>query len=275
MLNILAMQSQRKIIFAQNLRKMNTLSVVIITFNEEQKIGQCLDSVKDIANEIIVVDSHSTDATEAVCLQYGAKFFLQDWLGYSDQKNLADGLATCDLIFSIDADEALSDELKTSIATLKTKEIAENEVFAMNRLNNYCGQWIKGCGLYPETKVRIWRRGFAQWEGIIHEWLNYKSEPKKTLLKGDLLHYSWDTPEAFRKQQFHFAELGAQSYYERSKKTGLLPYLFSPGINFIRTYIIKGGFLYGKTGFSICRTMMQANRHKYNLLREKIRQNKT
>ena len=252
---------------------MNTLSVVIITFNEEQKIGQCLDSVKDIANEIIVVDSHSTDATEAVCRQYGAKFFLQDWLGYSDQKNLADGLATCDLIFSIDADEALSDELKTSIATLKTKEIAENEVFAMNRLNNYCGQWIKGCGLYPETKVRIWRRGFAQWEGIIHEWLNYKSEPKKTLLKGDLLHYSWDTPEAFRKQQFHFAELGAQSYYERSKKTGLLPYLFSPGINFIRTYIIKGGFLYGKTGLSICRTMKQANRHKYNLLREKIKQN--
>ena len=95
------------------------------------------------------------------------------------------------------------------------------------------------------------------------------------MLRGDLLHYSWDTPEAFRKQQFHFAELGAQSYYERGKKTGLLPYLFSPSINFIRTYIIKGGFLYGKTGFSICRVMMQANRHKYNLLREKIRQNKT
>ena len=225
---------------------MNTLSVVIITFNEEQKIAQCLESVKDIADEIIVVDSHSTDATEAICDRYGVKFFSQDWLGYSDQKNLADELATCDLIFSIDADEALSDELKQSIKTLKDKEIAENEVFAMNRLNNYCGQWVKGCGLYPETKIRIWRRGFAEWEGIIHEWLNYKSEPKKTLLHGDLLHYSWDTP--------------------------LLPYLFSPSINFIRTYIIKGGFLYGKTGFSICRTMMQANRHKYNLLRKKIKE---
>ena len=89
---------------------MQTLSVVIITFNEEQKIGQCLDSVKDIADEIIVVDSHSTDATEAICDRYGVKFFSQDWLGYSDQKNLADDLATCDLIFSIDADEALSDE---------------------------------------------------------------------------------------------------------------------------------------------------------------------
>ena len=133
---------------------MNTLSVVIITFNEEQKIAQCLDSVKDIADEIIIVDSHSTDATEAICDRYDVKFFTQDWLGYSDQKNLADELATCDLIFSIDADEALSDELKQSIKTLKDKEIAENEVFAMNRLNNYCGQWVKGCGLYPETKIR-------------------------------------------------------------------------------------------------------------------------
>ena len=101
---------------------MNTLSVVIITFNEEQKIGQCLDSVKDIADEIIVVDSHSTDATEAICDRYGAKFFTQDWLGYSDQKNLADDLATCDLIFSIDADEALSDELKQSIKALKDND---------------------------------------------------------------------------------------------------------------------------------------------------------
>lgn len=251
---------------------MNSLSVVIITLNEEQKIAQCLDSVQDIADEIIVVDSHSTDATEAICHQYGVKFFSQDWLGYSDQKNLADDLATCDLIFSIDADEAPSDELKQSIIALKNGEIADNEVFAMNRLNNYCGKWIKRCGLYPETKIRIWRRGFAQWEGRIHEWLNYKSEPKKILLRGDLLHYSWDTPEAFRNQLFHFAELGAQSYYERGKKTGLLPWIFSPSINFFRTYIIKGGFLEGKTGLYICRTMAQANRHKYNLLREKTKE---
>lgn len=252
---------------------MNTLSVVIITFNEEQKIGQCLESVKYIADEIIVIDSHSTDATEAICKRYGVKFFSQDWLGYSNQKNFADDLATCDLIFSIDADEALSNELKQSIAKLKEKDIADNEVFAMNRLNNYCGKWIKRCGLYPETKIRIWKRGFAQWEGIIHEWLKFESEPKKTLLRGDLLHYSWDTPEAFRKQLFHFAELGAQSYFERDKKTGILPWIFSPSINFIRTYILKGGFLEGKTGLYICRTMAQANRHKYNLLRKKIKEN--
>ena len=176
-----------------------------------------------------------------------------------------------DLILSIDGDEALSDTLIQSIKEVKERKIADNEVFAMNRLNNYCGQWIKGCGLYPDTKVRLWKRGFAQWEGLIHEWLVYKEKPQTTLLKGDLLHYSWETPEAFRKQQFHFAELGAQSYFDRGKKTGFLPWLFSPSINFIRTFFFKGGLCYGKTGFSICRTLMQANRRKYDLLREKIK----
>ena len=251
---------------------MNTLSVIIITLNEEKKIGQCLDSVKEIADEIIVVDSFSTDSTESICKQFGAKFVKQQWLGYAEQKNLADGLASCDLIFSIDADEALSDELRASIKALKGSEIHDDEVFSMNRLTNYCGKWIKRCGFYPDNKIRIWKRGFAQWKGLIHEWLEYQSEPKKKLLQGDLLHYSYDTPDAYKKQVFHFAELGAQSYYERKKKNGLGYFIFSPAINFVRTYFIKGGILEGKTGWYICRTAAQATRHKYNLLREKIKQ---
>lgn len=247
---------------------MHSLSIIIITLNEEQKIGRCLDSVKDIADEIVVVDSHSTDTTHAICEQYGTLFVEHDWLGFAEQKNYANSLATGDLILSIDADEALSDTLKESIKTLKNSDIAENEVFSMNRLNNYCGKWIKRCGLYPDRKVRIWRRGFAHWEGRIHEWLVYDKGPKRILLNGDLLHYSWDRPEDYKKQMFHFAELGAQSYLERNKKTGFLPWLFSPTVNFIRTYILKGGFLEGKDGLYICRTAMQANRHKYNVLRE-------
>ena len=249
---------------------MNTVSVVIISQNEEKKIHRCLDSVKDIADEIIVVDSGSTDATEDICRSFGTTFVRQDWLGYAAQKNFADGLASCDLIFSIDADEALSEPLKASIKQLKGKALLDNEVFSMNRLNNYCGRWIKRCGLYPDNKIRLWKRGFARWERTIHEWLEFQDEPKKTQLQGDLLHYSYDTPEGYRQQLFHFAELGAQSYYERHKKTGILYWLFDPAITFIRTYFIKGGILEGKTGFEICRTAMQANRHKYNLLREKL-----
>lgn len=253
---------------------MNTLSVVIITFNESQKIRRCLASVRGVADEIIVVDSNSTDATEAICREFGTMFVTQDWLGYAEQKNLADRLATSDLILSIDADEALSDTLRQSILDLKTRNIGDDEVFSMNRLTNYCGRWIKRCGFYPDNKVRIWKRGFAEWEGLIHEWLEYQSPPQKTLLKGDLLHYSYDSPEAYKEQVFHFAELGAQSYFERNKKTGWGHWAFSPSINFMRTYFIKGGILEGLTGLYICRTAMQATRYKYNLLRNKIKQNK-
>lgn len=253
---------------------MNRITAVIITFNEERNIGRCLESVMPIADEVVVVDSFSEDATEEICNRYGVRFIRHAWEGYSGSKNYADSLASCDLILSIDGDEALSDTLVQSIKALKEREVAGNEVFAMNRLNNYCGRWIKGCGFYPDTKIRIWRKGFAHWEGRIHEWLVYEATPNITRLEGDLLHYSWATAEDFRKQQFHFAELGAQSYCERHKKTGLLPYLFSPAINFIRTYYIKGGFLYGRTGFEICRILTKANRHKYNILRKKIKDKK-
>lgn len=248
---------------------MNKISVVIITMNEERNIRRCLESVLPVADEIIVVDSLSTDATQDICSAYPIQFISHKWEGYAASKNFANALAKNDLILSIDADEALSPALTQSIKALKERVLAPNEVFSMNRLNNYCGKWIKGCGLYPDTKIRIWRNGFAQWEGLVHEWLNFKEAPKNTLLDGDLLHYSWETHEDFSKQQFHFAELGAQSYFERGKKTGILPWLFSPGINFIRTYFIKGGFLYGKDGYRICRTLMKANRHKYNILRRK------
>ena len=248
---------------------MNKISVVIITLNEERNIERCLLSVLPVADEVVVVDSFSEDATAEICARYNVRFVTHPWEGYSGSKNFADNLATHELILSIDGDEALSDMLTQSIKTLKDREIADDEVFAMNRLNNYCGRWIKGCGLYPDRKVRIWKKGFAHWDGLIHEWLVYEKTPNITLLKGDLLHFSWMTPEDFRRQQFHFAELGAQSYFERGKKNGILPWLFSPSINFIRTFIINGGFLYGRTGFSICRTLTQANRHKYNLLRRK------
>ena len=247
---------------------MNTLSVVVITFNEEKKIGACLESVKSIADEIVVVDSNSSDTTETICRQYGAKFVTQKWLGYAEQKNLADKLATCDLILSIDADEALSDTLRQSIMDLKAREIADNEVFSMNRLNNFCGKWIKRCGLYPDNKVRIWKRGFAEWKGLIHETLLFQIQPRTTKLEGDLLHYSFDTRDEFVKQQFHFAALSGQKYHDEGKKSWFPNIIISPLVCFIRTYLVKGGFLEGRDGFFICRTEAQATRHKYKTLKD-------
>ena len=230
---------------------MNTLSVVIITFNEERNIKRCLDSVVPVADEIIVVDSHSTDATETICDRYGAKFFTQDWLGYIDQKNLANDLATCDLILSIDADEALSDELAKSIQKIKNQDI-ESKAFSMNRLMNYCGKWIRHGGWYPDTKVRIFARGRAEWTGNkVHETLSLTEPAEIVHLNGDLLHYSFYTVEEHRRQNEKFAMLSAEEMVEAGKKATLAKAYIHGAWKFLRDFIFKGGFLDGRTGFVI------------------------
>ena len=112
------------------------ISATIITLNEEDKIRQCLESIKDVADEIVVVDSLSIDNTKSICEEYGVKFIEQKWLGYSEQKNLANKIATYDWILSIDADEVLSDELKKSILEIKNTDTDTDIVFSFNRLNN-------------------------------------------------------------------------------------------------------------------------------------------
>ena len=232
---------------------MNTLSVVIITFNEERNIKRCLDSVAPVADEIIVVDSHSTDATEAICDRYDVKFFTQDWIGYIDQKNLANDLATCDLILSIDADEALSEKLAQSIQKIKNHNI-ENRAFSMNRLMNYCGKWIRHSGWYPDTKVRIFRRGQAEWTGKkVHETLSLATDTQIIHLDGDLLHYSFYSIEEHRRQNEKFARLSAEEIVESGKKTTLFKAYTHTVWRLIRDFIFKGGFLDGHTGLTICK----------------------
>ncbi len=242
---------------------MNTLSVVIITFNEEEKIAQCLESVQDIADEIIVVDSHSTDATEAICNRYGVKFFSQDWLGYSDQKNLANDLATCDLILSIDADEALSKELAESIQKIKNQDI-ESKAFSMNRLMNYCGKWIRHCGWYPDTKVRIFRSGRAEWTGKkVHETLSLAEPTEIIHLNGDLLHYSYYSPEEHRRRIKKYALLSAEEMAESGKRHSAASAYLHAGWKFLRDYVFKAGFLDGRKGWTICKINAYGVWYKY------------
>jgi len=230
---------------------MNKISAVIITYNEEQNIARCLQSLQDVADEVIVVDSGSTDKTEEICKKFGVKFIFKQWLGYGNQKNFANTLVQYDYILSLDADEALSDALRKSI--LEVKQTFVEEAYSMNRLTNYCGKWIKHCGWYPDVKIRLWKKNQAEWSrDEVHETLFLQTDTKTLHLKGDLLHYSYHSIGDHILKLNKFTEIGAYDYYKRGKKISFAKIIYKPLWKFMSDYFIKLGFLDGYYGFVVC-----------------------
>lgn len=247
------------------------ISATIISFNEEKNIERCLLSLIDIVDEIVVVDSFSSDKTKEICLRYSnLKFYSQKWLGYSSQKNYANSLATHNTIFSIDADEALSYELKQSILEIKEKHESisnPNIIFSLKRLTNYCGSWIRHCGWYPDIKERVFSKE-VNWVGDIHESLLHSPNTKIILLKGDLYHYSYHSTSDHILQVEKFTNLTSQDAFERGKKSSLLGLWFRPKWKFFRDYILKAGLLDGYAGYQVCKISAFATYLKYAKLRE-------
>lgn len=232
---------------------MNQLTAVIITFNEERNIARCLQSIHTIADEVVVVDSLSTDRTQEICEQFGVRFVSHPWEGYALQKNYAHTLASHDLILSMDADEALSEKLIASIAEVK-KQNVEHKVFSMNRRMNYCGTWIHHGGWYPDTKIRIFDRRYTEWENLkVHEVLKYPADFEVIHLKGDILHYSYYTMEEHQRQFDKFATLWAEGAYERGKKVTIAGAYLHAFWRFVHDYILKAGFLDGRYGWIIAK----------------------
>lgn len=228
--------------------KPTQLSAVIITKNEEKNIGRCITSLQEVADEIIVVDSFSTDKTKEICEQYKLRFEQRAFKDYSDQKNYANKIASHNFILSIDADEALSEQLKTSI--LKMKEGTDIEAFYCHRLTNYCGQWIHHSGWYPDTKLRLFDRRKAQWQGKIHETITLNTN-KTSLLQGDLLHYSFYSISDHSRTINKFSELAAKDLFAKGKRTNIFKILFAPFFTFFKSYLLKKGILDGYYGFVI------------------------
>jgi len=247
---------------------MPKLSAVIITQNEERNIGRCIDSLKGVADDIVVVDSGSTDNTEVICKEKGARFFYNKWEGYIEQKNFANNLAEHPYILSVDADEALSGQLRDSI--LEAKDSLEADGYEMNRLTNYCGKWIRHGGWYPDRKLRLFHRDKFEWGGEkIHEAMMMK-EPNARIegLSGDLLHYSYYNISQHIAQANHFTNMTAELAVERGKSSGMIKIIFSPVVKFIRDYIFKLGFLDGYYGYIVCRISAQATFMKYSKIRQ-------
>lgn len=242
------------------------LSAVIITLNEERNIQRCIESLIGVVDEIIVLDSFSTDRTEEICTQLGVKFHQRKWTGYTETKNYANSLATNDWILSLDADEALSEQLKKSILEHKSKTFSG--LYAFNRLTNYCGTWVKYGGWYPDTKTRIFNRTVTHWDGLIHETLISTTSLNTTLLKGDCLHYSYYTVEEHLNQTRKFSAIAADMLFQKGKKATFEKRFLSPCVKFFRDYFFKLGFLHGKNGFLICIISGYATYIKYKRLYE-------
>jgi glycosyltransferase involved in cell wall biosynthesis len=247
---------------------MQKISAIIITFNEEQNIRRCLQSLEGVADEIIVVDSYSTDATQEICTQHGIRFIQRLWQGYSNQKNYAQSLASYHLILSLDADEVLSDELKASIMAIKQKSSNGIVAYSMKRLTNYCGKWIRHGSWNPDKKLRLYDCRYASWNNEpVHEEIVCLKPTTIITLKGTILHYSFKTPEEFYRQSEHFATLATQAMFEKGKTISRGMLLLKTGWVFWRSYIIKAGFLDGKAGFTISRMIAASTYQKYCQLR--------
>ncbi len=240
------------------------LSVVVITFNEEKNIGRCLDSVKEVADDIVVVDSFSTDKTEEICRSKGVRFVQHKFDGHIEQKNRAITQAKYPHILSLDADESLSDDLKASI--LRQKNNWNGDGYCMNRLTNYCGQWIRHCGWYPDRKLRLFDSRKGKWGGMNpHDKFEMtQGDRAVSFLKGDLLHYSYYTVEEHYRQAEKFAGIAAAAMREKGVSTSVLMIYLKPAVKFIRNYFFKLGFLDGKNGYIICKISAWETYLKYS-----------
>lgn len=238
------------------------ISAVIITLNEEENIQRCLDSVKDIVDEIVVVDSFSSDGTEAICKRNGVNFIQHKFDGYVEQINYALQQAKYDHVLSLDADESLSEK-----AQLRMREIKDNwtsDGYQFNRMTNYCGHWIRHCGWYPDKKVRLFDRSKAQWGGENPHYRVMLGKDQIEYLNVDLLHYSFPSISSHAKTADNFSTIAAKEAFKKGKKISFFIHvLLNPPFTFVKKYFFQLGFLDGFYGWVVCVLSAYSNFLKY------------
>jgi glycosyltransferase involved in cell wall biosynthesis len=249
---------------------MVNISAVIITFNEEKRIGRCIDSVRKVADEVVVVDSFSKDRTREICLAKGVTFIEHPFTGFTDQKKFSVSQATHDFILAMDADEYLSPELVQSILQVKSNWKAD--AYDFNRLNSYAGKWIKSSGWYPDRKIRLWDRRKGNWAGgKVHETVVMEPGTKTATLKGDLLHEAYqNASQLIRKMQLQYADLYAEEHAFRKTVTPFKIFCKTVAA-FFKSYILNGGIFDGYEGLLISGSNANGAFYKYAKLLERNR----
>jgi glycosyltransferase involved in cell wall biosynthesis len=226
---------------------MSSLSVILITLNEEKNLPRCLKSVA-WADEIVVVDCGSTDRTAEIARELGANFVHRDWEGYGRQKNFALSLATKDFVLVIDADEEVSPGLAAEIREVLGRPDPKDG-YSFPRKAMLLGRWIRHGNWYPDRRVRLFRRGTAEFtDREIHESLIFRFEPGR--LRHELLHYSYESVHEYFRKFNRYTELAAGRMYREGRRANLFDLFVKPSWVFLQSYLFRLGFLDGLAGFA-------------------------
>jgi glycosyltransferase involved in cell wall biosynthesis len=249
------------------------ISAVIITLNEEGNLKRCLNSVAHLVDEIIIVDSFSTDLTKSIAESFNATFIQRNWEGYSKTKNFANALVNSDYILSLDADESLDQELQESIKALKSRQQTET-YFRLNRKNYLLGKWVRYGGWYPDLKIRLFPKNSAQWQGEhVHEQLHCRNAYPIVDLNGHIDHFTANTDGEHWHTISKYSKLRAQEIIDKNQLYGPIKSIGQVISTFIRTYIIKLGVLDGRLGWKVASRSAYSRWMRYQFYRElKIKQ---
>jgi glycosyltransferase involved in cell wall biosynthesis len=224
------------------------VSAVIVTLNEERNIARAIESLRCV-DEVLVVDSGSTDRTCEVAARLGARVIQEPWRGYAGQKNFAAEQAAHDWVLSIDADEALTEELEVEILGLK-RDGPRVEAYSFPRMAQYIGRWILHSGWYPDRKIRLYRRDRARWVGeYVHE--SVRADGPVGRLEGKLLHFTCASLSEHLRTMDRYTTLAARELVARNEPVPVTRLLVNPAWTFFRTYFVQRGFLDGPQGLAI------------------------
>lgn len=243
---------------------MPTLSVAMIVKNEAQDLAACLDTVKGWVDEIVILDSGSTDETAEIAARYNAKFYTNtDWQGFGKQRQLAQQYVTSDYVLWLDADERVTEELKNSIVQA-VKNDEKNTVYKISRLSEVFGKQIRHSGWYPDYVVRLYPTKLARYnDSLVHEKVVFDSTTKIEKLQGDLLHFTYKNITHYLTKSAHYGSEWATQRAKQGKKVSLFSAFSHALSSFVKMYVLKKGFLDGKQGLLLAVLSAQSVFNKY------------